>query len=1174
MKLLKLLIVPILPFALTGCQEKAQFESIDSAWSGLDFRNDITETVDLNALNFEYIYNGSGVGVGDFNNDGLSDVFFTGSQVPCRLYLNKGGMQFEDVTTAAGIVTPWWSTGVSLVDINQDGLLDIYIANVNPRVSASSPNQFLINQGVGPDGIPTFQDRAVDMGLADKGYSTQGAFFDYDLDGDLDMYLLTNALESFDRSLARTAAHDGTGRSNDRLYRNDGAGEHGLPYFVNVTKEAGITTEGWGLGVSIIDINNDGWPDVYCANDFLSNDLLWINQGDGTFSNRISDFIRHQTHNSMGMDIADINNDGRPDILNLDMMPEDNLRQKTMFSRPNYDYYNHYQTMGYQPQFVRNSLQLNRGADHNGWPQFSEIGYLAGVYATDWSWSALLADFDNDGYRDIYITNGYRKDVTNLDFVNYSTQNYFTYKRESDETREARAAKIESLFGVKKPNFMFRNSGNLNFEDVTARWGLKIPSYSNGAAYADFDNDGDLDIVINNIDDQALLLKNNLIESEDEGGNFLQVELQGKAGNSHGIGAVVNIFYAGGKQHIQHSPYRGYKSTVDPTLHFGLGEVEVVDSVEVIWPGGNRQVIRNVQANQKRVLRESEATGGLRKKEISKGGRWLNELNATGLDYLHAEEDYIDFKKDHLLPHRHSQQGPGMAVADINGDGLEDVFVGGASGQSSVLFFQQPEGTFQQKPFTTGNFENTGVLFFDADNDGDNDLYCVSGSSEFRKNDRFYQDRLYRNNGQGEFVRDSAALPVIKSSGSCVVASDFDKDGDQDLFVGGRIRPGEYPLPPKSLLLENNGNGQFKDVIREAAPDLENIGMVTGALWTDFDNDTWTDLIVVGEFMPIVFFKNHSGKLKRYTPGQLGQTVGWWNSITGGDFDNDGDTDYVAGNLGLNSIYQATEEEPVCLYAKDFDGNGTMDPVLCRFIQGKEYPVHYRESLTDQMITLKKTLTSYDTFGRLTFHDIFRPPLLKDALVLKATQMASVYLENRGGGNFRIKQLPVTAQFAPAYGILPVDVDQDGNLDLLAVGNSYAPDPLTGRYDASLGNCLLGDGQGNFRDLDHARSGFLVKGDAKAVVWVPLGTEISLFLVTQNQDSLKAFARKYKGRVFTPAPDDVAADLYLTNGVTRRHEFYYGSGYLSQPSRSIVIPGEVDKIVVFNALGERREIVF
>jgi enediyne biosynthesis protein E4 len=1168
---------------LGGCEPATSplFERMPATHSGVTFNNLITESDSFNVINYEYIYNGAGVGVGDFNNDSLPDLFFSGNQVPSRLYLNRGDFKFEDVTAQAGLQAPHWSTGVALADVNQDGWLDIYLCTAHPDRAKQAPNQLFINQGGAVGGVPRFQDLAASAGLADRSYSTQAAFFDYDLDGDLDVYLLNNALEAYDRNLPLGQRRDGTGNSTDRLYRNDG-GPGGLR-FTNVSAGAGITTEGWGLGLAIADFNDDGWPDVYCANDFQSNDLLWINNQDGTFTNRIADYLRHQSANSMGVDVADLNNDGRPELLTLDMMPEDNLRQKMMFPKPNYDRYQLNLARGYQPQFIRNALQLNNGPNAAGQVSFSEVGYLAGVYATDWSWAALFADFDHDGLRDLLVTNGYKKDVTNLDFMSYNAQPAFSFDKKVAD-REQRLKNMDELLGVKKSNFAFKNQGDLAFADVTKAWGLQVPSYSNGAAYADLDRDGDLDLVVNNLNDEALLYRNQRVQQARAAGGsagFIHLQLRGLPGNLAGLGAKVTLFYQGQRQMGYHSPYRGYKSTVGLGLHFGLGQVRQLDSLEVVWPGGARQVLRGVATEQTLTLRQADARLG--PTPAPPQAALLRAVGGPlGLAHYPQEIDFVDYKVQPLLVRKHSQLGPGLAVGDANGDGLDDLFVGGASQQSGVFFYQQPNGTFKKswlEPDTlrAKRAEDTGVLLFDADSDGDQDLYCASGSSEFGPNAWLYQDRFYRNRGQGKFELDSTALPPLTASGSCAVAADYDRDGDLDLFVGGRVSPGQYPKPPASYLLQNDGRGRFADVTAQVAPALARPGMVSTALWTDYDGDGWPDLLLAGEWLPLQFYHNQNGK--KLAPGPVVNlptadqpAVGWWNSLAGADFDHDGDIDYVAGNLGRNSLYQATPSQPVCLYAKDYDQNGMIDPVLCRYLAGREHVTHYRDNLTEQMVGLKKILPNYQTYGQKTFSDIFTPEMLAGAQVLRANYFSSGYVENLGQGRFKLTALPLAAQLAPLQGLLPTDVDHDGDLDLLAVGNDYSTEVLTGRYDACSGVCLLGDGRGGFAAAAPARSGLWAPGDARALAQLRTAQGQPLVLASQNQGPLLAFAPAASGATLPLRPGETHAVLTLADGRTRREEFYWGSGYLTANGRFLALPPGVRTVRVYAGAKLAREV--
>ncbi len=1163
-----------------SCQNKPSrtlFTQLMPSDTGIDFANNITPDDTLNVLYFMYMYNGAGVGVGDFNGDSLPDIFFSGNQVSSKLYLNKGNFKFEDVTEKAGVKTDRWATGVSVADVNADGLLDIYVCVAyNNLWNRSNANLLFINQGV-KNGVPTFKEMATEYNLADTSYSTQAAFFDYDKDGDLDMYLLNNWLEKESHNRLRPKVTDGTAPNSDKLYRNEGIGADGHPIFKEVSKEAGIVFDGYGLGVVISDLNKDGWQDIYVSNDFITNDLMYINNGNGTFTNRIADCLMHQAYNGMGADIADYNNDGWTDIVVLDMLPEDNKRQKMMMMNANYDRYEMMtgKFLNYQPQFVRNTLQLNNRNE-----TFSEIGQLAGVEKTDWSWAALFADYDNDGWKDLYITNGYRKDITDLDYITYSQLNV---QFGSDEfKRKKKKEMLQLIPEVRIPNYMYRNKGDLTFENVSSAWGLDVPSYSNGGVYVDLDNDGDLDLVVNNIDEPALIFQNHADKLLVN--NYLKIKLLGSEKNRFGIGAKVEVWTNGNMQYQEQNPVRGFQSSVEYLLHFGLGKSQNIDYVKITWVDGKSQVLENVKPNQTLFLDYKNAQNIPDIQSVQSATVQTFQAIPDLVNFEHRETEHIDFKQQFTLPHKFSQNGFGIAVGDINGDGLDDFYAGGAYGMSGSFFIQNKLGQFQEKKLTIDTLhEDLGVLLFDADNDKDLDLYIVSGGSERLKETDYYQDRLYLNDGKGNFSLAENALPDTKSSGSCVVACDFDQDGDLDLFVGGRVIPNEYPLAPRSYLLRNDTQGnkvKFTDITPQ---ELSHIGMVTSALWTDFDNDRQTDLVVVGEFMPITFFKNNQGSLSKYSAFQIPNFIGWWNSISAGDFDNDGDMDYIAGNLGLNSKYKASESEPVCVYAKDFDKNGMIDAMLCHYYEdGNNYLTHPRDNFLEQMIVMRRRFPNYIDYATASFEKVFSKEELKDAYVVRANYFSTSYIENLGNGKFDIRPLPIETQFAPIFGMAIGDYNDDGNLDVLMVGNSYAPEVNWGRYDASYGVYLQGDGKGNFKTIPNKDSGFLVKGDAKGMAEIFMPTSSMqreakgrlIHLVAINSEGIKAVENQIINtqKIVSILPNEKYAILMLKNGKKRKHEFYYGSTYLSQSSRILKIDKEVIDIEVIDDKGKSRKI--
>ncbi len=1088
-----------------ACQsDNTLFHSVPSHHSGITFNNTIEENDTLNVVDHPYVYNGGGVGVGDVNNDGLDDIFFAGNQVSCALYLNQGDLKFLDVTETAGVRTSRWATGVAMIDINQDGWLDIYVCVANKFNAHLSRNYLFINQGSNtPGGTVSFVDQAETYHLADDGYSTQAAFFDYDRDGDLDMYLLTNGLEEASQNVARTKRTDGESLNNDRIYRNDTPPGASAMTFNNVTREAGILTEGYGLGVAINDFNHDGWPDVYAANDFIANDLLWINNGDGTFTDRAADYLKHQTHNGMGIDAADFNNDALVDIVVLDMLPEDNFRQKMMFSKPNEDRFRLNTRFGYTPQYVRNTLQLHNGFTPDGQPSFSEIGQLAGISNTDWSWSALLADLNNDGHRDLLVTNGYAKDVTDLDYTSYRAS--ATQFGTSDAKRAKSLELTKLLKEAKVSNYAFRNEGNLTFTDVSSAWGVDEPSFSNGTAFADLDQDGDLDLVMNNINNEAFLYENTL--TKDASSNYLRIDLKGPPGNRRGLQTTIRIKYQGQQQYHYHSVYRGYKTTVENTIHFGLGKSTVVDSLEIIWPDRSYQLLTDVAANQVYTANYQHALDSMSLPRLLPTPLLTDVSDSLSVRYRHRDEDFVDFKYEPLLPRSYAQDGPCLATGDINSDGRIDFYVGGAKNQAGQLFVQRASGQFDTHPLPGDSlYEDTGAVLFDADGDGSLDLYVVSGGNEYSAGHLAYRDRLYRNDGKGKFVLDTAALPPTTASGSCVISADYDQDGDLDLLVGSRLINRQYPLPASSYLLRNNG-GVFTDVTAEVAPALIDVGLVTDALWTDFDQDQQIDLLVVGEWMAPVFLRNEDGIFVDVTASTgLSNASGWWNTLATDDFDGDGDPDYIIGNLGFNTQYRGTDDQPLRVYAKDFDGDGRLDPLITRYIMGKEYPVAFRDAFTDQMNRMRGRFPNYESYARSAWVDLFTAEEQAGAYRREARRLATSYVENQGDGTFIIRDMPMAAQTAPVYGIATGDINGDGFSDALLVGNSYAPDVYHGRYDAFIGEALLGDGNGSFNTLPLAKSGFHVDSDATNIAVIN-HQDTPLWVITNNNDSLALFKK-------------------------------------------------------------------
>lgn len=1115
MRIIFCLIIGLLLWSCTA-RKKTLFELVIAEQTGVNFVNSIVEDARYNILDFEYVYNGGGVAVGDFNNDELQDLFFTGNQVNNALYLNSGNFKFKDISKTAGITSPGkWCSGAAVVDINGDGWQDLYVCANMELEAEKRANQFYINQGLDGQGNPVFKDFAPIMGVADTGYSTQAAFFDCDKDNDLDLYVLTNEVEIFFPNQYRDKINDGSARNNDRLYRNDGPGADGLPRFTLISKAAGITMEGYGLGLAISDINQDGWPDIYVTNDYLANDLLWMNQKNGSFYNAAPKLLKHTSQFAMGNDVADINNDGWSDLFSLDMLPFTNERKKLFLPANNYSKYLNNEKYGYQYQYVRNTLQLSNGfgeTDTTGAP-FSEIACFLGLHETEWSWSPLMIDPDNDGLRDILITNGFPKDVSDQDFgVFRANTNYLR------TTKEELLAMIPE---VKVSNFAFHNQGELKFENVTKTWGLERPSFSNGAAYADLDNDGDLDYIVCNIDETPFLYRNTLNEGKEKP-HYLRLAFKGVKGNPQGFGAKIWAYQQGQLlQYQEQFTIRGYLGSVESILHLGLGAVNELDSLRVVWPDDRVQVLKKVKVDRVLTLDQKQANGKYNYEK--KNGKPLlqDQSSQLALNYLHQEAEFIDYNIQRTLPHKLSQSGPALAVGDVNGDGLEDVIVTGSYPNPGDVLLQQKNGQFQapQALDLAGAKagESTGAVLFDADGDGDKDLYIVRGGYEFAPNSAEYQDLFFLNEGGGKLSLQKNAIPAETYSGSCVKAADFDGDGDQDLFVGGRCVPGKYPSPAPSMLLRNDskGSGQvkFNDVSGAVAPELFDLGMITDAIWVDVDQDQQIDLMLAGEWMPLTLFKNQKGILRKVeTENGLEKHLGWWNSLLNGDFDQDGDEDFLAGNLGLNSLFKASESEPIQYLSADFDDNGNYDFILFQYglgLDGKRRPYvyHTRDDLIKQWLMMRDRFPKYSNYATATFDNLLQPAEREKASSRSVNFLQSSYIENLGKGRFSIHPLPASAQFAPIYGMSAADIDQDGHLDVILATNGFDADVFTGRYDALNGLVLKGNGKGTFQALPWQRSGVVVKGDGKACVPIKGADGQIRFLMSQNRGRLMVFGK-------------------------------------------------------------------
>ncbi|GAB3891466.1 VCBS repeat-containing protein [Spirosoma agri] len=1110
-------------FALAGCNQSATdktntsptsplFTSLTPEQTGITFANTLTEGLNTNVLMYEYFYNGGGVAVGDLNGDGFDDVYFSGNMVPNQLYLNKGKaapMTFTDITATAGVAGREgpWRTGVSMADVNGDGRLDLFVCYSGSLPPFKRIPQLFINDGSDAQGVPHFSDQTAKWGLDRPGQTTQGTFFDYDRDGDLDLFLLNHnprLLPVLDPGPTASLLKQSNPEIGVRLLQNTGT------RFNDVTERSGLSSSvlSYGLGLGVSDLNADGWPDLYISNDYTIPDYLYLNNQDGTFTNQLKNSVRHTSQFSMGNDVADVNNDARPDIMTLDMLPEDNRRQKLLMAPDNYEKFNLAVSSGFHYQHMRNMLQLNEGGDVKEGktvPVFSEVGQLAGVSNTDWSWSPLLADYDNDGWKDIYITNGYVRDYTNQDFLKYMTD--YMQNRPANFRREDVLELVHKIPSSNVMNYMFRNrggDGEVTFANAGADWGLTQTSNSTGAAYADLDNDGDLDLIVNNTNQPAFIFQNEA--NKERKHHYLSIKLAGAGANTQGIGAKLTLYRAGNQQYVEQMPTRGYQSSMSPRLHFGLGTDSRIDSLRIVWPTGKQQLLTGMKADQLLTVQEKDALENFKAPRMAPA--LFREVKAP-MAFADPVNTANDFKRQTLLVNAQSFNGPCLVKADVNGDGREDVYAGGSGEQAGALFIQQANNQFSrlaQPAFEADKACNDAdAVFFDANADGFPDLYVGSSYySDWLADDPRLQDRLYLNDGKGHFTKSPKALPALLMSTGCVRVADVNGDGKPDLFVGGRVTPGRYPEPPRSYLLINDGQGKlphFTDKTAQIAPMLAQIGMVTDAAWTDLNADRKPELVLVGEWMPITVFGLNNGQLTDQTKTYLGKEYrGWWNKLLIDDFNGDGKPDLVVGNQGLNTQCRASDQEPAELYYKDFDNNGKIDPILCLYVQGKSYPHATRDEMLEQVGMLRHRFTNYDSYSNATLTDVFKKEELDGAKLLTANYFKTAYFASTPDGKLAEKSLPLAAQTAPIFTLTALDYNQDGRKDLLLCGNTTQARLRFGRSDANSGLLLQGDGRGDFSPVAQQRAGFMLSGDVRSVL--PVGNTL-LFGI--NQQPVRAY---------------------------------------------------------------------
>lgn len=1136
--------------------KKALFTNLSAEESGIKFVNQVDEKDSINVLNFLNYYNGSGVAMGDIDNDGLVDVFLTANKSGCKLFRNKGNFKFEDITDKSGIETPGWCTGAVMGDVNNDGFMDIYLCRSGVWENSVTNNLLFINNQDG-----TFTEKGKEYGVDDKNLSNASALFDMDNDGDLDLYVL-NFPNRFDMYLdnqiqENTRAEES---STHRMYENLGNGK-----FKEITKPAGMFSFGFGLSATPGDFNRDGLMDLYVCNDFMSADFLYINNGDKTFSNKHQEYFKHTTFSSMGSDVADFNNDGLIDLMIVDMLPEDNYSRKMMAGSVNWDIFQMAIRMGYGQQFMRNTLHLNNGKGY-----FSEISGYAGVVATDWSWTPLFVDLDNDGYKDLFISNGAYKDVTNNDFLNYQ----YDELRNKDKKNFDRRKLLDNIPSKKIMSYVFRNKGDLTFENKTLDWGITEKKYaSTGAAYADLDNDGDMDLIATSTNDDILVYRNNANDLLKN--NYIKLKFKGTTSNKFGYGAKITVKADGKEQYFECTGIRGFQSSSDPSVNIGLGKAETVDEITVVWPTGKMQKLQNVKPNQILTINEDDATETYVKEQDNTVKPFEEITQTANLKFTHFEDNFVDFKRDRLAPHMLSRLGPGIAVGDVNNDGKDDFFIGnGAETVGGTLFMQDNTGSIRKassQPWRDNTkADNMGAIFFDLENDGDLDLYVASGGNHDAFYPNTYQHYVYINDGKGNFKTSKSPLNM---SASTVVGADYDNDGDIDLFVGGRALPRQYPKSSPSAILRND-NGKLVDATAQILPELQSAGMVCSALWTDCNGDNKVDLIVTGEFMKINVYINQNGKLVNKTREfGLEESSGWWNSLSAGDFDNDGDIDYIVGNRGLNGYFRAKPSEPVRIYANDFDKNGTLDPILTYYVMGQEYVHAELKDLASHMPTIQRNYAKYHEYAIQKPDQIFTKAQLQSSYKVEAKYFASVMLVNNNNKSFTIKELPTRAQLGPIYGTSVIDYNDDGNLDILVSGNSLSVQMEMGYEDALNGLVLQGDGKGGFTALISTQTGYETPYDAKSVSRLS-GKGYELFLVGNNLNFMQGIRLKTNAKTIQLSKNEYKAIITLANGKKQVIENSYGTGYLSQNSRTLRVTSSAKSAEVISFNGTSRTVNF